>query len=71
MYVTQYSHIKVVAKKNPFLKFWVHDIYAQRPQNIEILVCTPHNYGGIVGGRDKNFEVLKPFLHRYHEKQHL
>ena len=23
---------------------------------LKILVCTPHNYGGIMGGRDKNFE---------------
>ena len=31
----------------------------KQPRNLKILVCTPHNYGDIVGGRDKNFEVLR------------
>ena len=37
----------------------------KQPHNLKILVCTPHNYGDIVGGRDKNFEVLRLFEHRY------
>ena len=41
----------------------------KRPQNAETLVCIPHNYGGIVWCRDKNFEVPKLFEDRYSEKQ--
>ena len=37
----------------------------QLPQNFEILVSTPNNYGSIEGSRDKNFEVPRLFEHRY------
>ena len=46
-----------------FLKFCFAKSILKRPQNFGILVCNPHNYGGIVGGRDKNFEVSRPFKH--------
>ena len=38
-------------------------------QNLKMLVCSPHNYSGIVGGREENFEVLSLFEHNYCEKK--
>ena len=51
---------------SPFLKFCFHDIYAETASN---LVCTPNNEGGIVEGRDKNFEVPRLFEHRYRKNK--
>jgi hypothetical protein len=47
--------IKGVAKKNPFGNFVFAISMLKQSRIKKILVCTLYNYGGIMGGRDKNF----------------
>ena len=55
------------SKKHPFMNFVFAISILIWPWKVEILVCSLHNYGGIVGDRDTNFEVLRPLEHRYLE----
>jgi hypothetical protein len=60
-------------QKIPFWNICIRNIYAiyiiKRPRNLKIAVCTIHNYGGTVCGRDKIVEVSRTFEHRYCEKK--
>ena len=51
-------------KKTYFLNFVFEISMLKRSRILKILVCTPHNYGDIVVGRDKIFLDPRSFEHR-------
>ena len=51
-------YIKGEAKKTSLARFRFPHILVRLHRIFKILVPTPHNYGCIIGGRDKNFKDL-------------